>query len=508
MSKKDGPNPGKEVYQKLRRLPWEELWGEHVPQFDSASPEERQKNVGLVRAVGVVFSESGDPQHLGAVTRWLRDLLRDGSEKVRRYAMAALPKIGSGREAEADLLGLLESTPTDREKKFVARSLDKVGGEATLQALGQATGPLARTEQKVRASVARQFQASTIRLDRRLAESAGITIHLRGRCGLEGFVEEEAARQKSFRITGVRPGLVSIVATAPLSLEDLLQMRCFGTLGVVLGEAGTRADSLAACITSPLAQSLLNGWTDGAVRYRLEFIGRGHQRGLVREVAERAYALCPEILNDSRSAPWSVDVHLDGSRTVELRPRFSPDPRFSYRQQDVPAASHPPLAACMARLAGPCSNGILWDPFCGSGLELIERARLGGIREVIGSDRSQEAIAIAETNYAAANAGPTARFFCCDFRDFPRISGIAPGTLDQIISNPPLGRRVPIPNLPGLIRDLLAVSNSLLRPGGSLVFANPVPVSSPFASLRRQSAYTVDFGGFDCRLEHYKKVAR
>ena len=123
-------------------------------------------------------------------------------------------------------------------------------------------------------------------------------------------------------------------------------------------------------------------------------------------------------------------------------------------------------------------------------------------------ERLGEAVAIAETNYAAANPSTKARFFCCDFRDFPKASGIAPGTLDQIISNPPLGRRVPIPNLPGLIRDLLAVSNALLRPGGRLVFANPVAVSSPFASLRRQSAHTVDFGGFDCRLEHYKKIAR
>lgn len=509
MSKKDGQNASKEVYQRLRRLPWHELWEERVPEFDRSPAQEREKNVGLVRAVGVVFSESGDPQHREQVARWLRHLLRDDSEKIRRYAMAALPKTGAGQEAEADLIELLESTSLDREKKFLARSLDKVGGAATLAALGQAAGLPARTEQKVRASLAREHEASTILLDRRLAESAGLSISLRGRRGLEGIVQDEASRKKAFRITGVRPGLVTLAATAPFSLSDLLELRCFGTLGIVLGKLGPAApgaESLAPLITSPLARMLFRGWTDGPARYRLEFVGRGHQRGLVRDVAEQAYTLCPDILNDARSAPWSVDVHLDSSRTVELRPRFSPDPRFSYRQEDIPAASHPPLAAGMARLAGPCSEGILWDPFCGSGLELIERARLGGIRQVFGSDRSREAVAIAEKNYASAGPLPPARFFCCDFREFSRQSGLAPGSVDQIISNPPLGRRVPILNLPGLIRDLLAVSNALLRPGGSLVFANPVPVTSPFPSLRRQTALTVDFGGFDCRLEHYKKV--
>src|SRR5205085_6866374 len=105
--------------------------------------------------------------------------------------------------------------------------------------------------------------------------------------------------------------------------------------------------------------------------------------------------------------------------SVELRPRLSPDPRHAHRLADVPAASHPPLAACMARLAGRQENESVWDPFCGSGLELIERALLGGVRRVFGSDRSAEAVAITGRNFAAAQPGTVAaRFTCCDFRDF------------------------------------------------------------------------------------------
>ena len=84
-------------------------------------------------------------------------------------------------------------------------------------------------------------------------------------------------------------------------------------------------------------------------------------------------------------------------------PKLAPDPRFSYRQKDVPAASHPPLAASLARLGGCKNEDIVWDPFCGSGLELIERGLLGGSPVIFGSDLSAEAIEITKKNFAAAN---------------------------------------------------------------------------------------------------------
>src|SRR5580700_2405141 len=96
---------------------------------------------------------------------------------------------------------------------------------------------------------------------------------------------------------------------------------------------------------------------------------------------------------------------------------MTPDPRFAYRRRDVPAASHPPLAACLARLAGRLPNEVIWDPFCGSGLELIESALLGGARSVCGSDCSSQAIAIAQNTLAAAQIKSVpATFICGDFR--------------------------------------------------------------------------------------------
>ena len=511
-------NRDKELYRQLRALTCERLWEDEVARFDRASPEERIKRVSLIRAVGVVCSESGTPAQKNAVRPWLRRLLQDPCEKIRRYAMAAMPKIGAGSGEENELLSLLRTTTAEREKKFLAQTLEKIGGTATLEKIGEGGFDL-QTEQKVKASVARSESPSIVRMDRSLTNFAGMRIHLRGRAGLEQIVraevEESIRAHGKFRIAEVRGGLIAIAPLAPFSLDDIYALRCFGTVGFVLGNAtgsdeAESIEALASVITSPLSRRILETFTEGSIRYRLDFVDKGHQRGAVRLLANRAYAMCPEILNDARSAPWTIAIHpaARGS-SVELSPRLTPDPRFPYRHADVPAASHPPLAACMARLAGRRENEIVWDPFCGSGLELIERALLGGVRVICGTDRSADAIAITRKNFAAANVKSVgANFSCCDFRDFAAVEGLGPNTATLIITNPPMGKRVPIANLRGLIEDLFSVAAEVLQPGGRLVFANPLHTESANRTLKLQSRQVVDFGGFDCRLEKYLKLAR
>jgi len=511
-------NPDKELYRQLRTLSCEQLWEDEVPRFDRASPGERRERVALVRAVGVVFSESGTAAQKNEVRPWLRRLLQDPCEKIRRYAMAAMPKIGAGHGEEAELLSLLRTTTAEREKKFLGQTLEKIGGSATLEEMA-AAGLHLQTEQKVRASVARSQSPSVVRMDRTLADFPGLTIHLRGRAGLEQIVREEVEDTtrgpQKFRVVEVRSGLVVIVPVAPFSLADICALRCFASVGFVLGnvraaDAKESTEALASVITSPLSRRLLETFTDGSLRYRLDFVALGHQRGAVRLVVNRAYAMCPAILNDARSAPWTIEVHPAEHRdSVELTPKLVPDPRLHFRRADVPAASHPPLAACMARLAGRRENEIVWDPFCGSGLELIERALLGGVRAVHGTDRSAEACAIARGNFAAAKVtGVRAEFTCCDFRDFATVAGLVPGSATLVISNPPMGRRVPIANLRRLIDDLFAAAATVLQPGGRLVFANPLPIENPHRLLKLQSRQVVDLSGFDCRLEKYVKLAR
>ncbi len=515
--KSGGKNPAKELYQRLRTLPWEELWNNEVPRFDRATPRERFERVAVIRAVGVVFSESGPAGEKAKVVSWLRNLLRDPEEKIRRYAMAAIPKIGASADDEAELLSLATATASERERKHLSQTLGRIGGVATLKAIKRGAGALLpQMRQKVEASVARAERPGTIRMDALLSDVAELRVHLRGRRGLEQFVREEVEQcprtQKKFRVVQVSNGLVVLRPEAAFSAGDIYALRCFSSAGFVLGEVSCPSnarmiEALAQAITSPTAQRIFKTFTDGSMRYRLEFIGKGHQRAAVRAVANAAYARCPEILNDARSATWSVNIHPAGrmASLVELLPKFSPDPRYNYRRRDVPAASHPPLAACMARLAGRANDEIVWDPFCGSGLELIERALLGGVKKLICSDRSADAIVIARENFESAKMRAlSAQFACCDFRDYAMIEGMGANIATLIITNPPMGRRVPIRDLRGLIEDLFSVAATVLKPGGRLVLANPVSIIPPPA-LRLQFRQVIDLGGFDVRLEKYVK---
>jgi predicted RNA methylase len=513
-------NAGKELYHQLRALSWERLWTDEVPRFDKASPKERSERVAVVRAVGAVFSESGDPERKEEVRLWLLGLLHDPCEKIRRYAMAALPKIGAGPDEEVELLSLLRTTSSGREKKFLAQALEKIGGMAALETMRTGHhGSFPLTEQKIAARVARSQSPSAIRMAGLLSDFSGLRIHLRGRRGLEGMVRDEAEEfirtHGKFRVADVSGGRVALTPVAPFALADIYALRCFGAVGFVPGgdPVSTPAESieaLAPVIASPLSQRVLQAFTEGSIRYRLNFIARGHQRGAVRLLAGRVHALCPEILNDARNVTWTMDIYPDGhGHSVELRPNLTPDPRFYYRRRDVPAATHPQLAACMARLAGRVDNEIVWDPFCGSGLELIESALRGGVRVIHGTDLSAAAIAIARDNFAAARLKPVAANFACrDFRDYAASGSLGPNSVTLIITNPPMGMRVPVADLRGLMEDLFNVAATVLRPGGRLVLANPVSMKKPPRSLQLLSRQAVDFGGFDCYMEKYLKLPR
>ena len=543
-----------DLYKQLRDLPKEQLWTQEVARFDAASPRERMEGVALIRAVGMIFTRFGTDDEKEAVRAWLITLLKDPQEKIRRYALAALPKIGAGEEGEMEMLSLLKEGAQEREKKHLGRALEKVGGVATLAVIEESGGALPGiTELKVKAAVSRRENPGAVKMQALLPLDDGMRIFLRCRKGLEGFVREEAEETLSsdvFAIERMEPGCVTLLPKGPFSLAMLYKLRCFSTVGFSLGtvDAGPSAqsdiqksrwvESLARCIGSTCARSIMLAGTEGAARYRLEFAGLGHQRGMVRQVIDRAYELSPEILNDSRQSLWSVDVlpmgggesggcsgkasgrgsasHKKSMASVELRPRLYPDPRLGYRQDDIAAASHPPLAACMVRLAevgkkehqvGQEGQETIWDPFCGSGLELIESALRGGVATAYGTDLDDKAIEVARANFAAAHLEQTKGIFTvCDFRDARREAEIAAGSISLIISNPPLGRRVRIPDMKGLFADFYTAAARALRIGGRLVFVNPLRMGPEDPSLKLEFQKTVDLGGFNCRLEMYRKV--
>ena len=304
------PKPDKELYRQLRGLPWKQLWDVEAARFNQASPNERSKRVAVIRAVGVVFGESGAAEQKEEVRNWLLALLHDPCEKARRYAMAALPKIGSAPGDEAELISVLRTTSSEREKKFLGQTLEKIGGTATLEMLGPGNpGFLPQAGQKILARLARGQNPSAIRPEGVLSKFAGMRLHLRGRRGLEGVVREEVEastrRRGKFRVAETGSGMVGITPVAPFSLADIYAFRCFGSVGFVLGAVphsneAQQIEALASVIASELTRRILRTFTEGAVRYRLNFVSKGHQRSAVRLLAARIYARCPELLNDGR----------------------------------------------------------------------------------------------------------------------------------------------------------------------------------------------------------------
>jgi tRNA G10 N-methylase Trm11 len=161
----------------------------------------------------------------------------------------------------------------------------------------------------------------------------------------------------------------------------------------------------------------------------------------------------------------------------------------------------------MARLAGQRAAEVIWDPFCGSGIELVERYRLGGVRGLYGTDVNGNAVTLASTNLTAAGIKPREmKLICRDFRDYEGIPGLGKNSVSLIMTNPPMGRRVPVADLRSLITDLFTVATEVLHPGGRLVFANPCPDVRLPRGLRRIFSRVVDLGGFQACLEHLVKT--
>jgi len=511
-------NPAKEVYKQLRTESWETLWTREVPVFNAGTPEERLARVGLVRALGVVTLKSATQAQRRQTREWLNGLLQDPEEKIRRYAMNALPKLGGSAESERAVLELLDQSTKEREVKNIGQTLGKIGGEATLkklEALHDAHEALHPTEQKVKAQIARQEAPASIRLDAKIKETRKLRIHLRTRRGMEPFVRDELRvhpKLKSrFKILRTSPGCVALSAQRPFTLSDIYELRTFGSVnfvvGVVAKDEAKHTEALAKIIASEQTQLLCRKLTDGQARYRIEFIRTKVQPRKVQAIVDRAFALCPDLLNDPRQSPWAIEVYPEKvGQSVELRPRVLPDPRFTYRVDDVPASTHPPLAAAMARLAGVQPNEVVWDPFCGSGLELIERARLGGVDSIIATDLDDNAIEVARQNFESAGvASAVVDIRRGDFRNYVEVTNIESGSLSLILANPPLGRRVRIDDLKGLITEFYEIASKTLRSGGRLVFINPLKLDSPDPSLRLEARHLVDLGGFDCRVEKWVK---
>ncbi len=439
--------------------------------------------------------------------------LADPTPAVRRAAIVALGKLGVPSVA-APLLNLAAAGTSDGpELRALVEALGKLGEPAALpwlEALDPGGDPeLARL--RVRAQLMLSRSVGRSEDPGALVLTAPADEHRRVqwtcRIGLEHVVAEMLGPSWHAKVLG--PGRVHGRMTG--SLAAALAVRTALGFGFPLAPVRVSADVKAGTdalvqvivdtLTSRDAQTVLTTWTRGPVRYRLAWAQGGHQRATVWRVAQAVAQVCPRLVNDPTDSLWEVFVDVGADRVaLELRPR-GVDTRFAYRLGDVPAASHPTIAAALAWLGGVLPGDVVWDPFVGSGTELVERGLLGPHRELCGSDSDPNAVAIAGRNLEAAGvlAALTVADACTHH----------PRGITQIVTNPPMGRRVHRGDVAPLLTTFVTHAATVLQPGGRLTWVTPLPRVTGEAARRVglvcERSHLVDMGGFSAQLERWRR---
>jgi precorrin-6B methylase 2 len=433
----------------------------------------------------------------------------DRAVRVRKAAVIALGKLG-GDEARQALIARWDTADAaPEERRALAEALGKVGGDdalVRLRALGASDdGELMRRRDRAILMADRTAKRDEVsRIVDDVAPPAPVAIELGCRPGLGALlVEELAALGIAAQLIGDRGAALRLERP----LGSLFAARLWATMAIRVPLAAGRdlASAITATIAARSTVSLLRAWTRGPIRWRLGFAS-GHKRAIVWRVARDVTAAVPALINDPTSTTWDIIVDSDGKRdemehaVLALVPRRLDDPRFGYRVADVPAASHPTVAAALVWLSEPSADDRVWDPFCGSAVELVECARRAPVRSLVGTDLDAGALEAARENLEAA--GVDAQLVQGDARSD------APGPVDLILSNPPLGSRVQIDAVALLVAALPNLVRAL-APRGRLVWITPsTRKTSPVAEqlgLVRTRSYAVDLGGVRGQLERWDR---
>lgn len=477
-----------------------------LSRFEASTPPLRSR---LVEVIARLARQRPGPE----LPAWLMARLTDPDPKTRQRAIAALGKL-EWTEAEPALLARWQAELPLIERKAIATSLGKMGSRAAAEALRR-TEPsdpeLARVVREARLLLDRRTNrqvASVIDGTARWDESLPVLLHVRA--GLEELLLDELGGRYRARVAG--RGRVEVETRGPLS--ELFRARTFLHLGFPLPPVDVSGDdpglAVVRSLTSDAAQRVFSSLTRGPVRYRIEWAGAGRSRGRTLRVAEEVSARRPDLVNDPTNATWEAVVSLRegpaGERAVvELWPRAFEDPRFAYRVETVPASSHPTIAAALARIGGVVRDDVVWDPFVGAGLELVERALLGPHRLLIGTDIDARAIGAAGSNLRRAGIA-NARL---SVADAATCEVDPPPTL--ILTNPPYGKRVSSrESLPRLLEDFLINGARQLRRGGRLVWVSPAPTLTgriaAARGLRLERALPVDLGGPHGEIQRFSRA--
>ncbi len=493
------------------------------------SDEPRPAEKAIARIEGPVVEAVARRYAIERKEKAKRTLLRLAAQRAAR---------GEGRAA-ASLLETALGDPDPGTRAAAARYAATLGdtrlvelaatqGDARVRgALGEALGmqgdaralPLLRSgdggggrAERARMVVERaqlRTEASRVRTDVKLGgiESGGGPARIRffTRSGLERVLLAEVEEKGLASALTPTPGRLDARTTGDLA--SLFGARTALGFGICI-DATRAADEgdaelVARALTGKRARRIFAALTEGPVRVRVAWADGRKRRKETWRIAELLREGDGDIVSDSRDVPWEavVDLQPDGIG-LTLKPELD-DPRFTYRVADVPAASHPTIAAAIARVGGMRKDDVVWDPFVGSGLELCERAMLGPYTRLLGMDIDPRALERARENLRSLGAKST-DLVCGDARVRD------PGRVTLVLTNPPMGRRVARgEDLDGLMIDVVTRAARALVPGGRMVILSPRAAETARTAkslgLQLTQVYPVDMGGFFAELQRFDR---
>lgn len=481
----------------------EEALERAMERFPEARPPTRGR---LVKMVGRLLSVPALASRSEEIWRWVMERLEDADPKTRRNAILVMGRCPKP-EAEDALLAAWEREERVDHRVSVAQSLGRVGGAKTRALMQRVASGDPRLQKAI--------DQASLMVERTMHRGAGSAVEPRGvpraaanveltcKRGLESLLAAEF--DSSWGPVVMGPGRVRVMLSG--SLETIFRSRIFQSMAFVIAPVmkpadGDIAEAVVAAVLSPGSLRILESFTLRTIRYRIEWAEGGHRRALTWRVVSRIAALCPALVNDPKDSTWEVLVREMPDRVqVLLRPRKLSDPRFGYRRAEVAAASHPTVAAALARVAGVSADDVVWDPFVGSGLELAERGRLGPYARMEGRDLEASALDAARLNLTG----------------FARVSLVqgdaldpAPEGVSLILTNPPMGHRVGFgQDVGAMLERFVSHAARSLTPGGRMVWLSPmdprVRQAGVRAGLRLAQWQRIDLGGLDVELQRLER---
>lgn len=207
----------------------------------------------------------------------------------------------------------------------------------------------------------------------------------------------------------------------------------------------------------------------GKLRYRV--IARQANRASYRridaqEAVEKGIAARPDrkwqLAEDGGLEFWLTMLPDETLLALRLS-----DEKMRHREEKrehLPASLRPSAAAALVWLARPRPDDVFLDPMCGAGTLLIERARVGRYRLLLGGDIREEAVAVTQQNIGTRFKPIEVRQW--DARDLP----LDEAAVSSAAVNLPFGRQIGSAEqnrslYPAFLREMARV----VRPAGRIV---------------------------------------